>query len=897
MFEPEKNKATLEIDFPAVFFKELLEFFDQYNFTIDENSPDDHEVGIDPEMLGHIFENLLEDNRDKGAFYTPKEIVQYMCKESLIQYLFNYESEKLRITNEDWKGAIEKFIRFHTVDKVLADKEVAIIVNQKLDDIKVCDPAIGSGAFPIGMLQEIFEAKRFIYPYLKTNKDFKPAEVKKNIIQHSIYGVDLEKGAVDIAQLRFWLSLVVDELNPHPLPNLDYKIMQGNSLLEHFEGIELGKVALFEEPKVRIFEPTLFEEPKADYGFSKENRTNIKELIADYFKVEEKAQKTAIHKQIDTIVMEHIDKSLEFFENKLLIEIATYENKINTNTERLTQNQKDQYLEKSKEVKEIEKRKTQLATKTAARKRLLEFENTDERPYFLWHLYFMDVFEKGGFDVMIGNPPYIQLQKMGKETDILQESGFETFARTGDIYCLFYEKGIDLLKKNSGVLSYITSNTWMRTKFGESLRDYFTSKCNPEILLNFEDTQIFPSATVEVNILIAKRESWNKKVQAVAVKGDYKIGTSINDYLNKNGILLNDLSKESWVILSKSDYEIKNKIAETGKQLKDWKLEFNRGFLTGLNDAFFISDEQKSSLIQKDSKSFDIIKPLLRGREIRKYSYSFNDNYVLFPHNGTKDKERIQVERDYPVIYEHLLKFRDKDSELVKPNNKGEIQTLIERSDQGDHWTNLRNCAYIDAFESEKLVWLSISDKPAFAFDNKGMHLTAPAYIMTSHCNKYLMTVLNSKTMEWYLDKVSSSTGVGTNQWSKIFVEQLPIPELEETERKPFETLSEYLIYLNDPKQEPVLEKVSNEAVSQVFEDLVNMMVYELYFGEEMKTKEIDVLQFVTEKAFPDITEAKDKKAVIQKVYYELQQKDNAVRNRILVASSRSETIARINQL
>lgn len=151
--------------------------------------------------------------------------------------------------------------------------------------------------------------------------------------------------------------------------------------------------------------------------------------------------------------------------------------------------------------------------------------------------------------------------------------------------------------------------------------------------------------------------------------------------------------------------------------------------------------------------------------------------------------------------------------------------------------------------------------------------------------------------MEWYLDKVSSSTGVGTNQWSKIFVEQLPIPELEETERKPFETLSEYLIYLNDPKQEPVLEKVSNEAVSQVFEDLVNMMVYELYFGEEMKTKEIDVLQFVTEKAFPDITEAKDKKAVIQKVYYELQQKDNAVRNRILVASSRSETIARINQL
>lgn len=837
-------------------------------------------------MLGHIFENLLEDNRDKGAFYTPKEIVQYMCKESLIQYLLN--------TFQEQKD-IEQFIRFHTVSPLLAEKENAILLNKKLDDIKVCDPAIGSGAFPIGMLQEIFEAKRFIYPYLKTNKDFKPAEVKKNIIQNSIYGVDLEKGAVDIAQLRFWLSLVVDELNPHPLPNLDYKIMQGNSLLEQYEGIELGNTALFNEPEVKIYQASMFEEPKTEYGFSKEKQADIKSLIDEYFKVEEKEQKTSIHKHIDNIVIDHIDKSLEFFENKLLIEIATYEKQLDKKLERLTENQKQQVLSKSKELKEIEKRKQQLESKSAARKRLLEFENTDERPYFLWHLYFMDVFEQGGFDVMIGNPPYIQLQKMGKETDILQEADFETFARTGDIYCLFYEKGIDLLKKNEGVLSYITSNTWMRTKFGESLRDYFTSKCNPEILLNFEDTQIFPSATVEVNILIAKRESWNKKVQAVAVKGDYKIGTSINDYLNKNGILLNDLSKESWVILSKSDYEIKNKIAETGTQLKDWKLEFFRGFLTGFNDAFFINGEEREKLIQEDSKSSDIIKPLLRGREIKKYGYKFNDNYVIFSHNGTKTRKRVEVEKDFPIIFKHLSLYKDKNSPKAIANNKGVVQTLMDRQDQGAHWSNLRDCAYADSFENEKLIWLSITDKPAFAFDNKGMHVTAPAYIMTSHCNKYLMTVLNSKTMEWYLDKVSSSTGVGTNQWSKIFVEQLPIPELEEIARKPYENIAEYLIYLNDPKQEPALEKVSNETVSQVFEDLVNMMLYELYFEEEMKAKEIDVLQFVTEKAFPDITQSEDKKAIIQKVYYELQQKDNAIRNRILVASSRSETIARIN--
>lgn len=870
LFEPEKNKATLAIDFPADYFKELLEFFDQYNFTIDENSPDDHEVGIDPEMLGHIFENLLEDNRDKGAFYTPKEIVQYMCKESLIQYLLN--------TFQEQKD-IEQFIRLHIVSPFLAEKENAILLNQKLDDIKVCDPAIGSGAFPIGMLQEIFEAKRFIYPHLKTNEPFNPAEVKKNIIQNSIYGVDLEKGAVDIAQLRFWLSLVVDELNPHPLPNLDYKIMQGNSLLESFEGVDLSQIGN-NKSDLTIAEPQrdLFgnlSESQMKMTFSKTETTEkIQHLIKRFFSIENAEEKKSIRDEINELVLQHIEYNIELRENQL----NRFINEVK-NPDSLRKNDRKRYDAYITDLNKIQETKAQL----------LKIHKTDERPYFLWHTYFKDVFDQGGFDVMIGNPPYIQLQKMGKEADILQEAGFETFARTGDIYCLFYEKGIDLLKKNEGVLSYITSNTWMRTKFGERLRDYFTTKCNPEILLNFEDTQIFPSATVEVNILIAKRESWNKKLKAVAVKGDYKVGSSINDYLNKNGILLNDLSKESWVILSKTDYEIKNKIAVTGTQLKDWKIEFFRGFLTGFNDAFFIDEDKKNELIQKESKSADYIKPLLRGREIKKYGYNFNEKYVIFT------RREFPID-EYNAIREHLIEYREKLE--PKPNDWDERKNgKWQGRKPGSYlWYDFQdNIAYYPIFEKEKLIWLAISDKPAFALDRNKTYVTAPAYIMTSHCNKYLMTVLNSKTMEWYLDKVSSSTGVGTNQWSKIFVEQLPIPELEEDARKPYEIIAEYLIYLNDPKQAPVLEKVSNEAVSQVFEDLVNMMVYELYFAEEMKAKEIDVLQFVTEKAFPDITQAEDPKAIIQKVYYELQQKDNPIRNRILVASSRSETIARIN--
>lgn len=871
LFDTDKPEAVLTIDFPEKYFAELLDFFEQYNFTIDENSPDDHEVGIDPEMLGHIFENLLEENREKGAFYTPKEVVQYMCKESLIQYLSNSFDESVNVA---------LFIRNHIVSEKLAFKDNAVLLNELLDNIKVCDPAIGSGAFPIGILQEIFEAKKFIYPYLKTNKEFNPAQVKKDIIQKSIYGVDLEKGAVDIAQLRFWLALVVDEENPHPLPNLDYKIMQGNSLLESFEGIDLSKAALFEEPKVRIIEPDLFREPEAVYGFSDKNRNDIKELVSTYFKVEDKNEKAEIRKRIDKIVTEHIDKSLEGYENQLLIEIAGLEE---------TLKRRKEFLRKSdKTEKEIVRRKRQMEQKSEARRKLLAFEHTDERPYFLWHLFFMDVFEKGGFDVIIGNPPYIQLQKMGKDADILQDAGFKTFKRTGDIYTLFYEKGIDILK-DKGTLTYITSNTWMRTNFGEGLREFFVTKSNPEILLNFEDTKIFPTATVEVNIMVTKKEKWNKNLQAVAIKGDYVPGDSINDYLNAKKIVLYDLDKESWVIVDNDDFEIKKKILEKGKIIREWDVEFYRGFLTGFNDAFFIDEDKREELIAEDSSCDIFIKPLLRGREIRKYGYGFNDKYVIFTRRGFDINKHNSIRK-------HLENYRVQLE--PKPDNwdskkNGEWKG---RKPGAYLWYDFQdNIAYHGVFEQEKIIWLSISDKPAFALDTNKMYVTAPAYIMVSKCNKYLLTMLNSKVMEWYLDKVSSSTGQGTNQWSKIFVEQLPIPQLFEDKRKPFEILAGYLILLHDPNTPSIMEHASNEMISRQFEEVLNMMVFELYFEEHMKEKEIDLLQFVN---FPDISNMQtfeEKRDAIQIIYYWLKEKDNPIRNRILVSNIRSNIISRIN--
>lgn len=883
LFDTDKPEAVLTIDFPERYFAELLDFFEQYNFTIDENSPDDHEVGIDPEMLGHIFENLLEENREKGAFYTPKEVVQYMCKESLIQYLNNSFDESVNVS---------LFIRNHIVSEKLAIKDNAVLLNELLDNIKVCDPAIGSGAFPIGILQEIFEAKKFIYPYLKTNKEFNPAQVKKDIIQKSIYGVDLEKGAVDIAQLRFWLALVVDEENPHPLPNLDYKIMQGNSLLESFEGIDLSKAAFFEEPKVRIIEPDLFREPKTVYGFTDKNRNDIKELVSTYFKVEDKNEKSEIRKRIDKIVTEHIDKSLEGYENQLLIEIAGLEETLKRHKE---------FLRKSvKTEKEIEKRKKQLEQKGEARKKLLAFEHTDERPYFLWHLFFMDVFEKGGFDVIIGNPPYIQLQSMGNATDILLTNNWKTFTRTGDLYCLFYEKGINLLKDN-GVLTYITSNKWMRAAYGKTLREYFYNK-NPLKILDL-GPGIFYSATVDTNILVIRNQQNQNQLLGISVNKNKALGN-----LKDSDFIPIEISKdEIWAVLNEEDHQIKKHIESNGIPLKKWDISIYRGITTGYNEAFEIDDKiEIEALINSNPKIKLLIKKLLKGRDINKYNANWKNKYLIFipwhfPLNndlsitGASIEAEKQFSLEYPMLYERFLKHKDG----LSKRNQAETGIRYE-------WYALQRCAatYYNEFEKEKIIYQEMVQSPAFTYDkNDNYYCIDTARIITGRNLKFLLTVFNSNLFFYAVKNFYGGGGLGSEgiRMKHTFFENCPVPK--PTDYSIYDILSDYLILLNDPNTPCIMEHASNEMISQQLEEVLNMMVYELYFEEHMKELEIDVLQFINPEgsgqAFPDITKMQsfeEKRAAIQKIYYWLKEKDNPIRNRILVSESRSWIIKRINQ-
>jgi len=454
LFEIEHKKTEL-INFPAQYFNDLLDFFGQYNFTIDENDPLDHEVGIDPEMLGHIFENLLEDNKDKGAYYTPKPVVQYMCQESLIQYLQTYLNRKSKWPADSHEAGdllvgIQNFVRKKEASAIIDyDEDFA----QALKEVKICDPAIGSGAFPMGLLNEIFYCMHVLHDanpdtveHVWQMKNWSPDIVKKNIIQHSIYGVDLEKGAVDIARLRFWLSLIVDEKEPYPLPNLDFKIMQGNSLLESYEGIDLSQIT---GVKTQVTEVSvdLFGNPLNSqvtiFDTSHIDESNITELIEQYFSAQNPDEKHSLKSQIDTIIHKHIDFNLEFEENKIHVRIANLERDIKGNDLKSANSKADKERREANIKKFSEaliKEKAKLKNLKEKRKELHDLQGKAERPYFLWHLFFKDVFDCGGFDIVIGNPPYLG-EKGNKDMFRLVKQGFlcDYYCSKMDLFYFFLE--------------------------------------------------------------------------------------------------------------------------------------------------------------------------------------------------------------------------------------------------------------------------------------------------------------------------------------------------------------------------------------------------------------------------------------------------------------------------
>ena len=572
LFQQEKID---EVDscFPAGMFQSLFDFFDSYNFTIDENDPNDAEVGVDPEMLGKIFENLLEDNKDKGAFYTPKEIVRYMCQESLTAYL------QTGIEDAEVKEHIANFVKTNDVEELGgASSELAMSIDQKLIDVKICDPAIGSGAFPMGLLRELYACRKSIEIFEEDNA----ADIKRHIIQNNIYGVDIEKGAVDIARLRFWLALIIDEKEPMPLPNLDFKIMQGNSLLESYKGVDLDVTS----KKLKTGKDTKKTRGVLSLGFEETDvQKTIQDLVKSYFSITDHTLRAQRRQQIDKYVKDYIKVCAE----------GNHE----------VQDAVDE----------------------------LEIPNDQ---FFLWHTYFADVFEKGGFDIVIGNPPYgVSIKDDYRKAVVASWGNVPDY----EIYYYFIVLAAPLLKEK-GIMSYIIPNTFLFNTFAKHFREMLVEKWNVLEILDCTKFPIFESAVVRNAINLFQKDSDGSK--QVGYRNTANV-TSYSDLLEREREFMTVESllamNQNWGLafyLGANDIKVINQISSSIDSICN-HYDVSQGYIPyRKSDLIKIYGKEEGERIVKE-RLWHSQQPLdntyiqeIYGRDITKYSYHSTGEYVKY---------------------------------------------------------------------------------------------------------------------------------------------------------------------------------------------------------------------------------------------------------------------------
>ena len=771
--------------FPQKLFADLLEFFSEYNFTVDENDPDDAQVGIDPEMLSRIFENLLEDNKDKGAYYTPKEVVHYMCRESLIAYLQTDYKDKKQQEN------IRHFVETQEVDGIESIKDN---IDNRLKEVKICDPAIGSGAFPMGMLKEIFLCRSVLEDVSDA------AQIKREIIQNNIYGVDIEKGAVEIARLRFWLSLIVDEKSPETLPNLDYKIMQGNSLLTTFRG--------------QYVDLDIHDHIKGSTAALNLNMTRLAQAQKKLFNAEGE-EKLLTQINIKLIIVESVIAQLQYEFDSFTRANNTVQGTLNfgTTNEKKTAKVATFPQERMEILQECLRLKEQLLDDTVSCKARAEMV----LPFFDWHMMFNDVFSrpsKVGFDIVIGNPPYIQLQNNGGElAQMYKDCRFSTFVRTGDIYCLFYECGWKLLH-NNGHLCYITSNKWMRAGYGEKIRNFFAHNTNPMLLVDFAGVKIFDSATVDTNILLFEK-STNKHNTICSVTKDQGKDSinNLSDFVRQQHTICDFCTSDSWVVLSPIEQSIKRKIEAVGTPLKDWDIKINYGIKTGCNEAFIISTDKRNEILSncKDAderkRTEELIRPILRGRDIKRYGYEWAGVYLI----ATFPSRNYDIEQ-YPAVKKYLLSYADSYLRSSKCDDianehlaefchqklaqTGKIvvidgnEVIISgkkekaRKKTSNKWFETQDSiSYWEDFNKPKLFYADITQHLNFCLCRDVMYCNNTTYFITTDNERelrHLQKYLNSPLIDWYYKTLSVQLGEKAVRMFSIYVLEIPIPPIGE---------------------------------------------------------------------------------------------------------------------
>ena len=863
----------LDIDFPYVYFKDLMDFFAMYNFTIDENDPDDSEVGIDPEMLGHIFENLLEDNKDKGAFYTPKEIVQYMCRQSVIQYLKTHEPD------EQYADPIEQLINNGIVLPILQTKSVASRFMQLLKDVKVCDPAIGSGAFPMGILYVLYHAIHHLQSHAEPHGNFDSTQTKRDIIQNNIFGVDIEQGAVDIARLRFWLALVVDTDEPQPLPNLDYKITCGNSLLSRYP---------IDAPIENVF----VEFNKGKNESEKITLPQYKELVSNYTDTSNHETKKifrqtieAIKKAFKTELSKQEKESISRLRGKILaLEAPMF---LGERTQ--------------KEKTELKKLKEQLVKKEELQANIIN--NRLYADAFEWRFEFPSLLdEKGnftGFDIIIGNPPYLRIQGIRDVNPLFADELVKKYqSATGsfDLYVTFVERGLQIIKQQ-GIVNYIMPVKWTNAAFGKGLRSVISEKKAAHQIINFGAYQVFNASTYTALQWFIPNSN---ELLYYELDKDLTTNQKLDSYLkslnNKKAskIKANKLNKEAWVLTTGCTTEILEKLESNSRCIGDIFEKIFQGLATSKDDVYFLYDcTEKNGLVYGYSKQLGyqvciergLVKPLLKGEDVHRYDHISTDRFVIFPYKLEKGKAILYTEKEignlFPKGYGYLKECED----ILRNREKGRLKN-------DEYWYKYIYPKNLILFENEKLVAPDISMGGNFAYDEKGLFYettTVYGYVKRKEIKegyKFWLALFNSHLFWWYLKNTGTILANGFFRFKPDYIKPFPVPDLQQTSKgeKIVERLTDFLLYLYDKNNANIFTHTSNKRLATHIEEIIDMIFYELYFEQHMKDNQIDVIADLNRYDWSGISDA----ATIEAFYKWYQQSENMVRQKIMLLDTRS---------
>ncbi len=819
----------------------LFKFLDAYDFASEgaEDVQEDNRSLINASVLGKVFEKI--NGYKDGSIFTPGFITMYMCRQAI-------RLAVVQKFKDQYELDIDGFDELRNFTKNTYKTEQIREYNALVNSLHLCDPAVGSGHFLVSSLNEIIAIKSElglladdggvrlseyqitiendeliitdengdIFEY-QINENGKPTakaqrlqktlfHEKQTLIENCLFGVDINPNSVKICRLRLWIELLKNAYYKESgnfaeletLPNIDINIKEGNSLVSRFP---------LDDDLKQILK-------KIKYSIE-----DYRNFVLGYKETRNREKKREFEAKIKQI-KEDFRVELNHF-SPVRVKLAKLENE-------LFENQSKTFLfgededKKAKRLKKIEELKFDVDEQKQKVKE--SEENVIYKNAFEWRFEFPEVLDNDGnftgFDIVIGNPPYFSISK-NQELKQVQDR-YETFDSTGDIYCLFYEKGHQLSKQN-GLLSYITSNKWLRSNYGENLRQYLLDKTNLLFLFDFAWYQVFDNAAVDSNILTFINHSNTDSFYGTVAKPDFDI-TEFEKYAAENKQKLHFADNSYWSIIDDKSIALNKKLSDNGKAISQWELKINYGIKTGLNEAFIIDEETKNELISQDSKNEQIIKPLLRGQDIRKFGFEFKKLWLINSHNGIREKKipAINIEKDYPTIYKHLLNFKDK---------------AIARTDKGDHWTNLRNCAYGEEFQKEKLVWAETmrvhrtdeNNFPRFGYDNQEFFTDKTVFIGIGISIKYLLSILNSSVGRYLVKNYVDKLDTGGYMMQKSSIEKIPIKKIEEKAQQPFVALVDQILELKKAGKD-----------TQALENEIDALVYRLY---DLTDEEIRIVE------------------------------------------------------